>query len=412
MVDAHAVPVPRLANPGTADLLAEFDPELIESGRVNLIGLDLIRERLGERWPRRRDQVWAHADKVLDRYLEPSDSGRRVSEVEYALAFASLPPAVARGRCLRILDEILSHFLGEVGGDQLTLNTVVSIARGEIRCQPVQPEEVRALLSEPRPTSLPASARDDDADAAGTAWSSAAWPTRPVRLRSGQDLRLCVWTEPLHHVRRPDSVGLRFARDVTDARGRSLSASEREALTPLDAAELDLATLEQVREGMIDWGARAGLFVAPLSFSAAANAPARMRLRHLLDEVDEIDRERLILEVETVPSDVPSSRIVETVGLLQRFVRGVVVRTAPVRSALERLRPAPLLGVAPDEAALAGRPGEVFGCLKLLADRARGIAPEVFVLGLPAPELSTLVAATTAGFFSVRPQPEPLRQTA
>lgn len=387
--------------------LEQLDPELMASGRVILIGLEAVSERLGDRWERRRDQVWAHVEGLAARMLEPGDIVRRVSDLTYIVAFGSVNTVLARSQALQLLGEVLTHYLGNAPVEHLKISTVTGLGEGEIWCEPVPQAH-----DEPAASTTPDPEVEPDPAPSPPAPPPDAWRVTAVRSLSGRELKVASWGETLRHVRMAQPVGLRIAREITELNGRPLTAADRDALTPVNASELDLATLSHVRDALERWGDRAGFIVAPVSFRALASGAARLRLLEGCRALTPLDRARLIVELEDVEIGVPVSRIVETVGYLQSYTRGVVVRSSPVRASVERLRDVRVLGVALDAAGLDGRPGEIFGRLALLSDRSRGVVPDVFALGLPSEQSAAMVTAACGGFYSVRPTAGAGEQTA
>src|SRR5690349_17441499 len=78
--------VTRLAAVGLAASLERFnDPSRLEEGKVNVVSVDAILERLGPRWPQRRDQVYDHVEKTLEKHLGLRGYFARVSETDYLI---------------------------------------------------------------------------------------------------------------------------------------------------------------------------------------------------------------------------------------------------------------------------------------------------------------------------------------
>jgi hypothetical protein len=391
------MPVARISQPDALAALEQVDPALVAEGRLTLLALDAVRERLGERWVRKREQIWAHAQRHIERRLRPGELVHRASETDFLIAFTVTPPAAGRGLALQTLAEILTFFLGEAPPSQLKVSTVTALRPGEVEAAPLTAAEVAALLAEP------------PADAAGTRAASApTWIRTPIRLGSGLQLSLTTWTEPVSHVRSADrSIGVRLARELSHLGDRPLTLAERDRLQPVEHAELDLASLARAQPVLSEARRSGGVLFLPLSFAAFANGAARMRLNRGLAALDPVERSALVLEVEDLAPGTPPSRIVETIGFMRPLARAVMVRSCGTRAAVEALRDARVQGVVLDAAALAERPGEVFGRLKLLRDRSRGIAPEVLAFGLVDPALATAATAAGATLYSVRP-PAPL----
>ena len=381
--------------------LERISAQAIAEGRVVLIALDAVRDALADRWTRKREQVWSHADIHIARHMNPGDLAQRVSDTEYLLAFPGREPAAAQGVALQTLGEILTFFLGKVEPRSLQVSTVRDLSHGRISASALSPEQIAALLGsaplEIATKSLPTPI--------GT------WLRTPIRLGSGLEVSLTSWTESVTHVRAQRRIGARLARQVTSPEGRLLTPSERDRLEPLELAELDTATLATARGGLARERRAGGLALLPVSFPAFANAQARLRLLQALAGLSREERGALVLEVEDLAPGVPASRIVEAFGFIRPFARAVMVRSSTARMAVEALRNARVQGLALDAAGLDGKPGEVFGRLKLLRERSQGIAPDILALGLPSPALAPLAVAAGASWYSVRPDADALAQT-
>src|SRR3569832_2526885 len=81
--------------------------QLVQAGAVNLIGLDAVRLRMGERCPRRREDVWLNLEKVIDRLLSDQAYIRRVSDTDFIVAIAGADGPVAQAMCLKVLTATL-----------------------------------------------------------------------------------------------------------------------------------------------------------------------------------------------------------------------------------------------------------------------------------------------------------------
>jgi hypothetical protein len=240
---------------------------------------------------------------------------------------------------------------------------------------------------------------------------SSAWRLTPVRLRSGEQAGLLSWTEPLIHVASGQPVGFRFARMLWSSAGRPLTALERDRLPPGEAADYDAATVGLLQTDLAQDPDGKGLALLPLGFMGLANPSARLRLASVLGVFSDQARKRTAVEIEDLAVGTPRERIMEAVNFVRPYCRAVVVRTPPIRAALEGLRGAGLRGVSLDASGLDSKPGEVFGRLKLLRDRSRNIAPDVFALGLADETMADLAISAGAALISLRPERQVLAQT-
>src|SRR4051794_36436829 len=81
--DPHGTDGGRLTSVDLAAAVGPFsDAGLLTEGKVNLIALDAIVERLGARWALRRDQIHDHVDRRIQRRLGAKGYHLRVSETD------------------------------------------------------------------------------------------------------------------------------------------------------------------------------------------------------------------------------------------------------------------------------------------------------------------------------------------
>ena len=135
--------VPRLMSAGLADALHQFDkPDLLYDGKVVLIALDAVVTRLGERWPMRREQVYEHVSRTLQRDLGAQGYFARVSETDVLICQPALSRYAAQASCVRYLREIITHFLGEADHTDICVHQVSSISNNEVLAHLVDPTHV------------------------------------------------------------------------------------------------------------------------------------------------------------------------------------------------------------------------------------------------------------------------------
>ena len=104
---------------------------LVHGGGVVVIGLDAVRDRLGARWPAKRELVWEWIERRFERRIHPTDTHARLSDVELLLATNDGPRA-ALGRGLDLLQALLDFFVGEHGPEDLKIAQAVSAGRGAV----------------------------------------------------------------------------------------------------------------------------------------------------------------------------------------------------------------------------------------------------------------------------------------
>ncbi len=101
-------------------------------GRLNLIGLNKVKERFGSEWPRVAQRADRITRNIIERHVGPGDVYASWGPESYVIVFARLGEAEARVKCLLIGNEITKSLLGEEGTEHLEIKTAVACADGAI----------------------------------------------------------------------------------------------------------------------------------------------------------------------------------------------------------------------------------------------------------------------------------------
>ena len=136
----------RMVSAGLEASLEQFnDPQLLAAGKVNVISVEAVQQRLGARWAFKRDQVYAFTDRVLERGLASEGVYLRVSDTDFFIVHPDLSRLAGQVACLRYLREVLNHFLGD---DQLAAHGVMQVTRIEGRHLEAKQADLRATSSD------------------------------------------------------------------------------------------------------------------------------------------------------------------------------------------------------------------------------------------------------------------------
>ncbi|HEX8661543.1 MAG TPA: hypothetical protein VF686_06725, partial [Brevundimonas sp.] len=123
---------------------------MLEEGRINLIGLDAIAERLGDKWAGRQEQIYDHVERTLTRHLEGGGFFQRVSPTDYLVVQPALAKFSGQVSCLLYLRELLTHFLGGAAPDAVDVLEVTSLSAGRILAAEIdRAHAVKAAKTEP-----------------------------------------------------------------------------------------------------------------------------------------------------------------------------------------------------------------------------------------------------------------------
>ena len=408
--------VDRIASAAALDMLERLkDPALLASGAVNLIGLDAIRAKLGDRWEPKRARVWEHVEREIERTIGPTNLSVRLDDATYLIALPATPGLAAQATCLTVLQDVLKFFLGELRPADMMVRNVSAIDGAEIVSAVV---DIRRLHAGAGAASAQAAApvQRQGAGAPGPAapataimLGDAAAPAPDWRPPlAGRTFR--EWLEP---PKRPP-----FELTVTDEpvwnlrQGLITSFVIDRAGAPADAdaavqEEIDVAVFRHVADLLREHASQGGPFVlhAPVHFMSLATQRTRLRLLGLTQPVREAMRQMVLIEICGLDAGVPPSRLIEVIGLVRSLCGGVLGRVRPSKPALAAVRGCGLKGIVIEAPLLAPQGPEGEARLKVFAGAAHGLSPNLIIHGLPTPNLIDVAAAAGFTHGSAAPQP-------
>lgn len=362
--------------------------DLIERGSVTLLSVEAIRERAGDRWPRKRDDVCAYMERKLDEHLSFRDIAHQVGETDFLVAVTAEEGVAAQSIALKILEEVLIHFLGAAEKVDLNLRAVKGIDGLAVRSVPVDLTKLIGARVAPSVRELERGIDPEEAR-----------KRNPVFFTTvaGERVRVEFTLEPVVNLRHQVTAALRIRRRVSSLEtGRPIRRQQFHQLEDDDVAFVDRATL-----------AYAGLFadrllagqpglIVPTAFRTVAGRKGRAALLGLPGLPPDIVRRHLIVELADVGAGTPHGRLVEVVGLLGQLSRAVFATVEASRDTLAALRQARLKGLAFDVAELTHSDKDVGLLMTGMGQQMRGLAPCIMASGLP--DASWLAAARDAGF--------------
>jgi hypothetical protein len=350
---------------------------LAAEGKVCLIGLDAIRDRLAERWPARSAQVYDHVDRTLARHLRIGGWFARVSDVDYLVVQPGLTRYAAQGSCLSYMRDLLGHFLGRYSIGDCKVLEVTRLEAGQILAEALDPRAIAdAARDELRRITAPSSADDTDAIRA----------ENPFEAASGERLRVSCRLDPLFSLTGFVQVGYRLNRRVVDeGAGEVLSHDALSRLATADLEKIDLATIARGFSRLKSERAQAveSSLVLPVNFPTLASQKARRALIACLKSARQATPVRVTCEISRLEG-VPSNALYSAVGMMKPFCDGVLGGVEkPQKSTVGPLHGAGLAGVAFNYAGPSGEdPDRMVAALAPSLEAALTVSNRVMVLGL------------------------------
>jgi hypothetical protein len=215
------------------DRLATSDR--MERGAVFILSVEAIRERSGERWPKRRDDVWGYLGRKLNEYLSYQDIHHRIGETDVLVAMTTEDGVAAQAVGMKVLEEVLEFFLGHAEHVDIRIKAVSGIDGDELSCTDLDPKTIAA-------------AREKEASAPyrRTVSAEAQRERNPVHFTAsnGQRLQVDFALEHVVSLRHGVTAVLRVEPTVTfNATGEVIPTRKLARLPDEDIVVIDRATL-------------------------------------------------------------------------------------------------------------------------------------------------------------------------
>lgn len=367
---------------------------LLQEGRVNLIGLDAIAERLADRWEGRREQVYDHVERSLGKHLEGAGFFHRVSPTEYIVVQPGLAKFSGQISCLNYLRDVLEHFLGGAAPEAADVMEVTGLSNGRITATKVDPGQAAvAARSEPRiaPPDEVLSRFDDH-------WN-------PFVSGDGRMLRVSCVLEPVFELKTFSQIGFRIARRVLVLPSETvLNAQDLRNLTTADVERVDLATIARgvSRLRSENGNAKQPTLFLPVSYATLASQRGRAPLIACFKEATIGVEKGIVCEICDIEG-VPGSALSAVTVMIKPFCMIILgkLREAPVRTP-DDLRDVRLQGIAFESGVHPLDHGEFLQWAEKSVALAHRVTRSVIIHGLPDPAYLALAGLAGASHASLR----------
>ena len=287
----------------------------VVAGRLQMVGLDEIKAKLGERWQSHAKKVFDIAERVIERRISAQDVFSRDEKNNFVICFASLKEEEAAFKAKSIAEEIRSKVLGHDDDEDWQAfcdeASAISSEAYEIEVSPEEIEESEDVLDLLLGGLEKAASRARNAEATTLAQicKSCAIELRPVvgRARGASSLAFCEFD---------GETGLRV-RNLLG--GRPLSSELAAELDNLMFAKAAEALFAQPAEG-------ASVLIVSVSFSTLDNKRSLERYRRLCTSLTDAAKANVVFNVGKVPPDFLPAKVVFTVNNLRPYCRAIMVQ--------------------------------------------------------------------------------------
>ena len=276
----------------------------ITAGKLQLVGLEAVRETLGDKWPAMAERAFTVAERTIQRHLRPGDIFRRSTDDGFLVLFSQLSPTEAQFKASTISAEIREKLTGEI--PELAEARVTSFASNvELKQDDLATEEtivqsIERRLKEER-SKVEAASKE----------------AMKIGLKTMKALHSVVVNEqnlatPITVVRIP--LPLQQAANSLRALGQSSYAIETETFLLAGAVERVLAGLTRSAGEIVIVPARLS------TFSQQRDTEAWLNVARTLGDAA---KRQIIIEVRETPIDVAPTRLTDLAMRLASLFKSV-----------------------------------------------------------------------------------------
>ena len=294
----------------------------VVAGKLQLVGLDAVQEKLGRRWPELAERTLALAERVIRRYLQPGDIFCRTAGESFLVFFERLTEDEAKFKAQAIGAEIRDRLIGEipemVEAKVASFAATVTVDRADAASEESIVEALGKRLEKERST-VEAAAREAAANA-----------LRTVKVTFQQVLNEQRKPAPIVAARLPRA--LREPVETLLALGQEPYGLEAEAFLLAGAGERILAELG--RGG-------ADLVIVPVRFGTVARNRDLEAWLKVARNLGDAGRRQVVAEIVDIPRDVAGVRLTDIAMRLSSLFRTVAFELPTVEASFVPALPAP-----------------------------------------------------------------------
>jgi hypothetical protein len=387
-------------------LIERFDdPDLIASGILHVLAFDAIRDRSGRRWPLRQDSVREFIERQFHKHFHPADHLVRLDDVHFMVVQPRETRAGAQGRALRLMSEILNHFLGASARSDVRLSQVARLGPDGVEVAPIDVSDAD-LAALARLDWAPAPGREGEA---GSGSRASAPPAAAVGagvaaappLLGDRAYEALFVVEPVWGIRQKAVVSYLLRPLVFEHMPEGLVNADLAKATSRDLLSLNLMVLDEARRLFSEQGARKRFVLyVPIHHATLGVISGRQALLSALQRMRPLATSSVVVVLTGLDPGMPHARMLELTSLLTGHCRAVVALAPGLECKIERWRDSHLSGVALDLSDLPHAATPLTA--KRLSDfaaRFQGVAPAL--IAYSAPNSAVLMMAWGAGFTHV-----------
>ena len=283
-------------------------PPRLVAGHLQLVGLDDIKARLGDRWPALASKVATLARRTIERRLAPDDVFTQSGETAFTICFGSLDEKAAAFKADLIAQEIREKIVGATD-DPAAGRAVMDVVTVDLAGQDGSPGGVLDAISRRLAESGDA-IRRNHMQILSEAMERAGLVTVPVVTGSRQPV-------PMVLARLDPENALKLNQVEAAFRDEERISGETDGILLFrvaEAANRDIAAATTM------------LYVVPVRLRTLINRQAMEGYVGICRSLAPPVRQRMFLEITDIPADIAHARLEQFANMLRLFCRGVVLQ--------------------------------------------------------------------------------------
>ena len=300
----------------------------LNTGRVQLLGLEAIKTKLGEKWPGLRKKVLDALHQIVNKRLRDEDVFFSINDEEHLIVFSYLAEDSARLVCAKILQELSERFLGSAETSDIVVRTATGKLDGELLFKPSSLEDI---LTKPPVTPSTLKHEEDTNQNPRPPCSSVQDKISEVvsascslgGLKRVEPVFMPLW-DSKHQVISTYAMNCRL-------KGRTLSAGGYAVLLKTmkrqDKIALDYFLFETCREMMQEFYANKfrAIFSIPVSYETLFTPELLASYLQLCRKMPEELCRYVSFTLVNFPPGIPEAKLRYITGLLQKYCRLIIL---------------------------------------------------------------------------------------
>lgn len=105
---------------------------LVKSGQVKLLGLEKLKEKMGDKWLSLIDNIHNHLVSIIEKHIGTRDVYFNKSDEEFIIVFATTDDKVAKLISAKILQELTERFAGSSDTEDIIVKTAIETFDGKV----------------------------------------------------------------------------------------------------------------------------------------------------------------------------------------------------------------------------------------------------------------------------------------